>query len=142
MVKNKRTKPIDVIGDKKKSITEARKKELANNIYRLLLAKGWRQADLVRETGLPRDMVSNYVLAKVMAPGDNIKKIAEAFGVPPTELLADFTDHKDTASPLEMRASATEPGKTWIKVARYVSNATARKIFELVQLEDEAANRK
>jgi transcriptional regulator with XRE-family HTH domain len=142
MVKNKRTRPAVAFSDRNKMAGEARKRELAENIYRLLLSKGWRQADLSRATGLPRDMISTYVLGKALAPGENVRKMAEAFGVDATAVHEDFLDNRAKSNPLVMRASTTEPGKTWIKVARYVSNATARKIFELVQMEDEAANRK
>jgi transcriptional regulator with XRE-family HTH domain len=107
-----------------------------------MLAKGWRQADLVKASGLPRDSISTYMLGKTLPEKENLKAIATALGVEPKDLIPTYVEVIDEGaeSPFEMKVNGKDASKTWIRVATTVSSVTARKIFELIQLDAEQPN--
>ena len=64
----------------------------ARNLYRLMLAKGWRQNDLASKADIGRDAISLYVNGKVLPGDDKLKKLAEA-------LECDVSALRSTATP-------------------------------------------
>lgn len=71
------------------SLSDERKRVLAQNLHRLRIGKGWSQSELARRAGLPRDMVSNYCKGKNIPTIDNLAKLAQALGVGESALLPD-----------------------------------------------------
>src|SRR5690242_21640521 len=71
--------------------------EFARRLYNLMLSKGWRQSELARRAGLPRDSVSTYIRGKVLPTAESVYKLAKAFGIPAEELLPYAIENSATA---------------------------------------------
>lgn len=63
------------------------KEDFGRRVYRLMLAKNMNQSDLARAAGMDRNRVSSYVRGQSLPTGLFLKKLAEALGVKPTDLL-------------------------------------------------------
>lgn len=63
----------------------------ARNLYRLMVAKGWRQNDLAEKAQIGRDAISLYVNGKVLPGEDKLLKLAEALGCEPSALRTGST---------------------------------------------------
>jgi transcriptional regulator with XRE-family HTH domain len=116
------------------------KDEFARRLYRLMVEKGWRQADLARHAGLPRNAVSVYMRGASLPNPDSLKALAKAFDMEPGLLLPNYTEsaiERDNPE-LEFRVSPADPKKEWLRVNRLVTTSTAVKIMSL--LEDDNAN--
>lgn len=114
--------------------------EFGRRIYQLMLKKGWRQADLARESGLPRDSISTYVRGTVRPTDESLKKVAKALGVEKEDLLPNMIEdaiEQDSPS-VEMKISASDPTKAWLRLNRLVNTSTAVKIIEIIHAEDTA----
>lgn len=108
------------------------KEAFARKVYDLMLKKGWRQADLAREAGLPRDAVSVYMRAQSLPTVHNLGKIAKAFGVDPEELIpARLLSEQGRVPVFEIRATHT-PDLVTLRVNQDVPLSTAMKIAELL----------
>lgn len=120
----------DILSDKKMLTPE----EFGRRLYRLMVAKGWRQSDLAREADIGRESVSVYINGKHFPKPTNLRKIADAFGVAPEDLLPNI-DHdaiqKDLAS-FEMRVSPGDPGKSWVVLNRLMTTTAAARIAAIV----------
>ena len=120
------------------------KQMLKDRLNELMLARGWRQIDLVEATGLPRDAISTYVLGKVLPGNLALNKIAEAFGVRPDDLVPGATSSQTVAP---SRKVATEnvpglPGYTHLRIDQVVRSSSALKILTILEEEHVAyANR-
>lgn len=112
--------------------------EFGRRVYNLMLKKGWRQSDLARESGLPRDSISTYVRGVVRPTDDSLKKVAKALGVQPEDLLPNIIeDAIDQDNPsVEMKISNSDPTKAWLRLNRLVQTSTAVKIIEMIHAED------
>lgn len=62
-------------------------KKLGKNLKRIRTRKGMSQGDIYRSTGMDRAYLSSLENGKRNPTLSNIKKIAEALGVEPHELL-------------------------------------------------------
>jgi len=62
-------------------------KKLGKNFKRIRIQKGMSQGDIFRSTGMDRAYLSSLENGKRNPTLSNIKKIAEALGVEPHELL-------------------------------------------------------
>jgi len=62
-------------------------KKLGKNLKRIRTRKGMSQGDIYRSTGMDRAYLSSLENGKRNPTLSNIKKIAEALGVEPYELL-------------------------------------------------------
>ncbi|MDI1263913.1 MAG: helix-turn-helix transcriptional regulator [bacterium] len=116
------------------------KDEFARRLYKLMLDKGWRQADLARAADLPRNAISVYLRGASLPNPESTKALAKAFGIEPGELLPNYTEsaiERDNPE-LEFRVSPADPKKAWLRVNRLVMMSTAVKIMAL--LEDDNAN--
>ena len=65
------------------------KEDFGRRVYRLMLAKNMNQSDLARAAGMDRNRVSSYVRGQSLPTGLFLKKLADALGVKPTDLLPD-----------------------------------------------------
>ncbi|WP_439392600.1 helix-turn-helix domain-containing protein [Bradyrhizobium sp. PMVTL-01] len=103
-----------------------------------MLDKGWRQADLARQAGIPRNAVSVYIRAASLPTPANLEKLAKALDVKPEQLLPNYTEsaiERDNPE-LEFRVSPADPSKAWLRINRLVHTSTAIKIFSLLDADD------
>ena len=111
------------------------KQEFGRRLYHLILQKGWSQSELARRADLPRDSISVYVRGKSLPTPLSLNKLARALEMTPQELLPNYTVEavrRDGDSSFEMKVSGSDPTKSWVKVNRLVSTATAAKIAQLL----------
>ena len=110
------------------------KQEFGKRVYDLMQARGWRQSDLARHSGLPRDSVSTYILGKSLPTAPSLAKLAKAFGVRPSELLPNHIENAitDDIPAFEIRVSPNAPGTAWMRINRAVPVAVAMKIAALL----------
>lgn len=116
-------------------------------LFSHMRAKGWTQAELARRAGILRDSVSNYVRGNSLPSPQNLLKIAKALGVEADDLLANYAEQAvqdDIEPPFDLKTSAADPSKAWLRVNRMVSFPAALKIAEILKDEDanNSANRK
>lgn len=117
------------------------KQEFGRRLYNLMLARGWHQSELARQSGLPRDRISNYVRGTAMPTPLNVQALARALNVDPDAILPNHTMSAidEDAPALEIKASTAAPGKAWLRVNRLVTLATAVRIADLLE-NDHAAD--
>ena len=113
------------------------KQEFGRRIHRLLLERGWRQAELSRRSGVAKDAISTYINGKVYPSSLNVKKIADAFGVKPEELLPNHTEAAvDSANP-SIEVKATPDAKfAWVRVNRLMTAKAAGAIYQIATTDD------
>lgn len=117
------------------------KEEFGRRLYKLMSAKGWRQAELARRAGIGRDSVSNYVAGKSFPTALNLEKLAKALGADADEILpnhaasAILSERPD----FEIKVNQGDPTRAWVSLNREVLFTTATKIGDLLAL-DNAAN--
>lgn len=111
------------------------KQEFGKRLYALMLGKGWTQSELARRSGVSRDNVSTYIRGVSLPTPLKLQALADAFELPPEELLPNLKEHAiDHDNPsFEMKASVSAPGQVWLRVNRLVSMSTAVKIAELLE---------
>lgn len=131
---------VDTATDGKMIPKHLTKQEFARRVYKLMIARGWTQSELARQSGLPRDSISVYVRAKSLPTPTSLQALAKAFGMPAEELLPNHLEHAmDEENPaFSMQVSDSNPNKAWVRVNRLVNFSTATKIAEL--LETDASN--
>lgn len=118
------------------------KQQFGKRLYKLMIAKGWHQSELARQSDLPRDSVSVYVRGKSLPTPQSLQKLAEALGVSAEELLPNQIEGAidEDAPAFELRASPNRPAVAWLRVNRLVSMTTALKIGEILK-DDDATDR-
>lgn len=111
------------------------KQEFGRRLYNLMLAKGWTQSELARQSGLPRDRISTYVRGVALPTPANVQALAKCLGVEAEALLPNHTEQAigDDNPSFDMKTSTAAPGKAWLRVNRLVSFSTAVKIAELLE---------
>lgn len=111
------------------------KQEFARRLYRLMVEKGWRQSELSRRSGLPRDSISTYMRAKVLPTPESLRKLAGALGIDATDLLPNYVERAiDADIPmLEMKVSNSAPSKAWLRVNQLVPLTIASEIIAILQ---------
>lgn len=117
------------------------KQEFGRRLYNLMLAKGWHQSELARQSGLPRDRISTYVRGAAMPSPQNVQALAAALGVEADAIMPNhvMSAIDEDVPALEIKSSPATPGKAWLRVNRLVLMATAVKIAELLE-QDHAAD--
>src|SRR5690606_21318977 len=103
--------------------------------YQLMLKKGLRQSDLAREAGLPRDAIHVYMNAKSLPTPGNLKKLAEALGVEPDELLPAHIMADQNRLPMFEIKATDRPNVVLLRVSQEVPLPVAMKITELLNAE-------
>lgn len=127
------------IADTPRGLVEMSRAEFAQRLYNILLEKGWTQSELARRAELPRDNVSMYVRAKSSPTPQSLKKMADALGMSPSELYPTYAVASvatDDLPSFDMKMSASDPSKAYIRVNRLVRAGTAAKIAALLADED------
>ena len=116
------------------------KQEFGRRVYQLMIAKGWRQSDLARQSGIPKDSISTYIRGKVLPTPVSVSKLAEALGVSPEKLMPDHIESPaNVENPeLEIRANPGMNGTAWLRVNMLVSMKTAAQIMDLLENENVA----
>lgn len=114
------------------------KQEFGRRLQNLLLTKEWNQSDLSRATGLGRDSVSTYINGKTFPTPLGLKKLAEALGVQPDELLPNsMMNAMDDEHPaIELKQAAGHTGKAWLRINRAMSFSAAAKIVDIINQDD------
>ena len=72
------------------SVRSIRKQEFAKRLYALLQEKDMNQSDLANKAGLGRDSISQYIRAINVPSPKSLKKIADVFGIEPSELYPNY----------------------------------------------------
>lgn len=110
------------------------KQEFGRRLYALMTRKGWKQADLARHAGIPRDAVSKYINGKIFPTRVSLEAVAKALGMTAEELLPNTAESSIEADvpDIEMKISSTTPKVAWLRVNRLVTTTTALKIMELL----------
>lgn len=114
--------------------TPSRNVEFGQRLQSLLLERNWNQAELARAAGLGRDSISTYVRGSVFPDPKNLKKLADAFGLTPQQLLpSSMGQLLDAEVPaLEIRQSASDPSKVHLRINRTVTIEQAAQIFSIL----------
>lgn len=108
--------------------------EFSRRLYRLMLAKGWTQAELARQSSVSRDGISGYIRGNHMPTHDKANSLADALGVKVDELLPNFMGDaiNDDVPSLELKVSTSDPTRSWLKVNRLVSTEAAGEVITLL----------
>jgi transcriptional regulator with XRE-family HTH domain len=118
----------------------------ASRLQHFRIAKGWSQSDLAREVwgviktkagrevAKNRDRISAYEMGKSWPDPHNLKKIADALGVPPEELAPDITAATiDRQNPeFTMTAVSGHTDKVHLKVNKLVPWSIATMVMQLL----------
>lgn len=116
--------------------------DFARKLYNLMLAKGWRQSELARRAGLPRDSISTYIRGKTLPTSASAVKLAKALGVEAEELLPYSAESNPAVRgiievpSIGMTVNPNTPNIAFLQVNRNVSTALAVKIIEMVRAEN------
>ena len=115
------------------------KQEFGRKLHAILLERGWNQSEMARRAGIGRDAISTYVRGRSLPEPATLKRMAEALGMEPTELLPNaFEAAVDNGLPaLEIREAVGHPGKAWIRVNQRVSTQQAIRIMQILQERDD-----
>lgn len=110
------------------------RQEFGRRLLKLINAKGWRQADLARRAGIPRDAISKYIRGVIFPSPPKLEALAQALGVKSEELLPNIVEKTidNDVAELEMKISTNSPKVAWLRVNRLVTTTTALKIMELL----------
>jgi transcriptional regulator with XRE-family HTH domain len=113
------------------------REEFARRLRKLILDRGWRQSDLARASGLPRNAISIYVRGVSLPEDDNLNALASAFGLKPADLIPHFSESivRDS-SELEFSVVPGDPKSARLRINRTVSTSLAIKIMGLIEAED------
>lgn len=64
--------------------------EFAKRLYKEMMEKGWTQSELSRASNTGRDSISNYIRGRTIPSPKNLRKLADALGVEPSDLYPNF----------------------------------------------------
>jgi transcriptional regulator with XRE-family HTH domain len=127
------------------------KLEFGRRVYRAMAERGWRQAELARAAGLPRDHISRYIAGKSLPTDQNLTILAEALDKRPEDLLpkrayARLATTRHAAAPFQkmfapfaMHVDHSDPGLAWISVSRAVTIKTALEVAKLLHSDNTPA---
>lgn len=110
------------------------KQEFGRRLHALLLEKGWNQSELARRAELGRDAISTYVRGRSFPEPTSLKRIADALGTTPTDLLPNaFESAMDRDLPaIEIREASGHPGMSWLRVNRKVTTQQALRVLQIL----------
>ncbi len=118
------------------------KEQFGRRLYKLMLSRGMRQADLARASGMGRDAISTYVTGRSFPSPDSLNRIAKALNVEAEALLPNqaIGAIERDAPHFELKVSGGDPMKAHLKVDQIVSLDTALKVAELIKSDAEPHN--
>ncbi|PHP68166.1 hypothetical protein CSC94_05815 [Zhengella mangrovi] len=109
------------------------KDEFGRRVYRAMIAKGWRQSELARQSRLTRDSISQYVRGKSFPTRYSLDCLARALEVPAHELIP------DPQLPASAQADGTfeyrllpDTNTAFVKLSMKLPAASALKIAQIV----------
>lgn len=111
------------------------KDEFGRRLSALMMDKGWNQSDLARVAGLGRDSISTYVRGLTFPEPKNLRKLADALGTTPHDLLPNAVLNaieKETPA-LEIRQAHGHTDRVFIRINQLVTLEQAAKIFEILR---------
>lgn len=111
------------------------RQQFGQRLETFLAKKGWRQAQLAREAGLPKDSISTYIRGVTMPTHHSLLKLCAALGVTQDELLPNQSINAiaDDFPEFDLKVSPANPDKAWLRVNRLVSFSVGVKVAELLQ---------
>ena len=111
------------------------KKEFGRRVRNATIAKGWRQAELARVSGLAPQSISDYSAGKILPTMHNLEMLARALGVSGSDLMpAEKADPE--MSRAEIRGDPTDPRMAWIVLNRRMTMKSAVQIMSIVEQDD------
>jgi transcriptional regulator with XRE-family HTH domain len=118
------------------SMSHQAKEAFARRLWRLMLNKGWNQAELGRRAGLSRDVIHSYVNAKSLPNQESLMGLARAFGVTAASLIVGdetlATPAAGAPAPT-LHMSPTSDGKVFLQINMEIDQAKALKMIALLQ---------
>jgi transcriptional regulator with XRE-family HTH domain len=119
------------------------KKEVGRRIHSRMLARGWRQADLARASGLSRNSISNYIKGNQAPSGASLFALASALRVKPADLIPNVKnlsgydvkspESRDVVDGYEIRVVASEESYSRLVVNQVVPRKLAFEIAALLE---------
>jgi len=111
------------------------RKEFGQRLFNAMITKDMSQSDLARAADIGRDSVSNYVRGISLPNPTTLERLAKVLGLQPVDLLPNYDARAIAAeeSPsLEIKTSATDESRTWVRLNREISTGAALKILQVV----------
>ena len=129
---------IDAAGSVPMKPKHLTKQEFGKRLYAAMLARGWHQSELARQSGLNRDAISTYIRGRTLPTPQNRDALAAALGVEPDALLPNHLEAAiDADSPaFEMKVSTSALGMAWLRVDMLVKTSTAARIAEMLEADN------
>lgn len=108
-------------------------KAFSRKLWRLMVSKGWNQAELARQAGIGRDVIGGYVRGLHLPEPPHAKKLADALSVNVDAFfnLGGPDLARSDAPPIELRA--TTDGKAMLHVNLEVPMEVAVRVLSLIQ---------
>lgn len=100
----------------------------ASRLKAALSERGMSQSELARAADIGRDSVSTYCAGKTLPEPRNLKRIAHALNISPSELLPGGT----SAAPPSLLLRAVDENHVYITINRQITLEQAAKIFEIL----------
>lgn len=113
------------------------RQEFARRLSSVIMERGWSQSDLARAAGLGRDAISTYVRGRSLPGPLNLRKLADALGMSPHQLLPNAAENAvDNDVPaFEMRAAVGHPDQVWVRLNRQLTLRQALAIARVLDAE-------
>ncbi len=120
------------------SVRSIRKQEFAKRLYALLQEKDMNQSDLANQAGLGRDSISQYVRAINVPSPKSLKKIADVFGIEPSELYPNYEAAavEEELPEQSFRAMAGDKNFMWVRLNIKLPKEKAVKIMGIINSDD------
>jgi transcriptional regulator with XRE-family HTH domain len=110
------------------------KQEFGRRLQALMRERNWNQSDLARAAGMGRDAVSTYVRGRSLPEPKSLKKLSDAFGMEPQQLLPNTAmaamDQEFPA--LEVKQAVGHPDKCWLRINQMVSTKQAMRVMQIL----------
>lgn len=109
--------------------------EFSTALIERIHEKNWNQSDLARAAKIGRDAVSTYINRKALPSPFKLRRIAEALGCQPEDLLPTaLTNVTAAEAPVfSMVESPQSPGMVMMRVNKLVTTRVALKVYQLIQ---------
>ena len=111
------------------------KKEFGRHLHRLMVAKGWLQAELARQAGLSRNTITTYIRGRSYPSRESLEKLASVLGITPDELLPEheiLPVRGELPAEVELRVSPDKPNMAYLAIRRWMPFITASRIISLI----------
>jgi transcriptional regulator with XRE-family HTH domain len=112
------------------------KQEFGQRLKRKMIEKGLHHAELARRADLPRNNVSTYINGRSYPSETSLAKLAKALGVSADDLLPNRVElaiRGEQMPDMQIKASVSDPNRSWLQINRLVSTNCALAIAKLLQ---------